>query len=159
MNTSARVGVVMRIPPPFLFVVTFFMGLGMQQLSPLTIGSTSLAGAARFAGFGLVVAGLLLELSSASIFLSRRTTIIPFGTAAHLVSSGPFRFTRNPMYLGLALIYVGVAGILYELWPLGLLPLPVLVMDRIVIPFEEARLQAVFGDVFQKYCARVRRWI
>jgi protein-S-isoprenylcysteine O-methyltransferase Ste14 len=149
----------MRIPPPLLFVVTFIIGLGVQHLAPLTIGSTGFAGAAWFAGLGLVVAGLLLVLDSASIFLSRRTTIIPFGTAVHLVSNGPFRLTRNPMYLGLALMYVGAAGILYDLWPLLLLPLPMLAMHRIVIPFEEARLQAVFGDAFQKYCATVRRWI
>jgi protein-S-isoprenylcysteine O-methyltransferase Ste14 len=159
MNTSDRVSTVMRIPPPLLFVVTYFVGVAVQRFAPLTIDSTSLAGAARFAGLGLVAAGLLLILSSVGIFLSTRTTIIPFGTAAHLVSSGPFRFTRNPMYLGLALIYVGVAGILFEPWPLALLPLPLLVMDRIVIPFEEARLQAVFGDAFETYCARVRRWI
>jgi protein-S-isoprenylcysteine O-methyltransferase Ste14 len=159
MNTSTRVGVVMRIPPPLLFVATFFIGLGVQRLVPLTVGSTSLAGAARFAGLGLVAAGLLIALSSVGIFLSTRTTIVPFGTAAHLVSNGPFRFTRNPMYLSLALIYVGVAGIVFELWPLVLLPLPILVMDRIVIPFEETRLQAVFGGAFQRYCARVRRWV
>ncbi len=149
----------MLIPPPLLFVVTFFIGLGVQRLVPLTIGSASIAGAAQVAGIALVVTGLLLIISSVSIFLSTRTTIIPFGTAAHLVSNGPFRFTRNPMYLGLALVYVGVVGILFELWPLVLLPLPILVMDRIVIPFEEARLQAVFGVAFRKYSGKVRRWI
>lgn len=159
MSTSARVGAIIRIPPPLLFVVTYFIGLGVQRLVPLTIGSTSLPGAVRFAGLGFVVAGLLLTLSSVGIFLSTHTTIIPFGTAAHLVSSGPFRFTRNPMYLGLALIYIGMAGIGSELWPLVLLPLPMLVMDRIVIPFEEARLQAVFGDAFRQYCGKVRRWL
>jgi protein-S-isoprenylcysteine O-methyltransferase Ste14 len=159
MTESARVSAIVRIPPPLLFAMTFFIGHGLQQHLSLTIGSASVARAAWFAGVGFVVAGLLLVLSSASIFLSKRTTIIPFGTAAHLVSSGPFRFSRNPMYLGLALIYVGVAGILPEVWPLLLLPLPMLAMDRIVIPFEEARLQAVFGDSFLKYCAAVRRWI
>jgi protein-S-isoprenylcysteine O-methyltransferase Ste14 len=159
MNTSTRAGVVMRIPPPLLYVVSFFVGLGMQRLAPLTYGSASLAKAAWYAGLGLIGTGLLIVLSSVGMFLLTRTTIIPFGTAAHLVSNGPFRFTRNPMYLGLALIYVGVAGILSEPWPLVFLPLPLLVMDRIVIPFEEARLQAVFGAAFQQYCGKVRRWI
>jgi len=159
MNTTAHVSVIMRVPPPLFFLGTFFAGLGVQRLVPLTIDSTNLAGLARFAGLGLVASGLLLALASVSIFLPTRTTIIPFGTAAHLVSSGPFRFTRNPMYLGLALIYMGVAGILSELWPLLLLPLPLLVMDQIVIPFEETRLQAVFADAYQRYCAKVRRWV
>jgi protein-S-isoprenylcysteine O-methyltransferase Ste14 len=149
----------MRIPPPLLFVVTFFIGLGLQRLAPLTIDSASLAAAGRLIGFGFIAAGLLLVLSSVGIFVSTRTTIIPFGTAAHLVSSGPFRVTRNPMYLGLVMIFIGVAGVRSDLWPLILLPLPVLAMDRIVIPFEEARLQAVFGDAFEKYCGRVRRWL
>jgi protein-S-isoprenylcysteine O-methyltransferase Ste14 len=159
LATSARISPVMRIPPPLWFVVTFLAALGAQRFVPLTIGATSLTAAAHFAGLALVAAGLLLGLSSISIFLSARTTIIPFGTAKQLVANGPFRFTRNPMYVGLALLYVGVAGILVELWPLILLPLPILVMDRIVIPFEEARLQAVFAEAYHKYCTTVRRWI
>jgi len=149
----------MRIPPPLLFVATFLAGIGIQRLAPLRIDSAGLADAARYAGFVFVAAGLLFILSSIGMFLETRTTIIPFGKASHLVSRGPYRFTRNPMYLGLVLAYIGVAGILAAPWPLILLPLPTLVIHRIVIPFEEARLREIFGDTFASYCERVRRWI
>ena len=88
-----------------------------------------------------------------------RTTIIPFGTASNLITRGPYRFTRNPMYLSLVLVYIGVAGMLTLVWPLLLLPLPVVIINTIVIPFEEARLQDVFGAEFAQYCSNVRRWL
>jgi protein-S-isoprenylcysteine O-methyltransferase Ste14 len=159
MSASPDIRFVMRIPPPLLFVLTFFAGVGMQRLAPLSINSTTLATAARLAGFGSIAAGMLLMLSSVGLFLETRTSIVPFGTASHLVSRGPYRFTRNPMYLGLVLVYIGVSGILFEVWPLILLPLPLLLIHRIVIPFEESRLREIFGDVFVTYCERVRRWI
>ncbi len=159
MNASTHPGFVMRIPPPLMFVVTYFAGVGLQRLLPFDVGSPGLVEIAHYAGFGLIAAALLLMLSSVGIFLRARTTIIPFGAAARLVSSGPYRLTRNPMYLGLVLAYVGIAGVRGEIWPLVLLPLPVLVIHRIVIPFEEQRLLEIFGDAFRQYCARVRRWI
>lgn len=149
----------MRIPPPLLFVATFLAGAGLQRLAPLGTLPASLAGAARFAGFGLIVVALLLMLSSVGMFLGSRTTLIPFGNASRLIASGPYRITRNPMYVGLVLLYVGVAGVLSEPWALILLPMPVLIIHRIVIPFEEKRMLEIFGDTFASYCDRVRRWI
>jgi protein-S-isoprenylcysteine O-methyltransferase Ste14 len=149
----------MRIPPPLLFVATFFAGVGMQRLLPLGIDSASLAHVARVAGFGSLAAGVLIMLASVVMFLKTRTTIIPFGKASRLVANGPFRLTRNPMYLGLVLAHAGMAGVLAEPWALILLPLPVLIVHKIVIPFEEARMLEIFGDAFRQYCARVRRWI
>lgn len=159
LNAPPRTGFIMRIPPPLLFVATFLAGAGLQRLAPLGTAPANLATAAGFAGFGLIAAALLLMLSSVGMFLGSRTTLIPFGNASRLIASGPYRITRNPMYLGLVLLYVGVAGVLGEPWTLILLPLPVLLIHRIVIPFEEARMRQIFGDTFASYCDRVRRWI
>ncbi|MEO6993639.1 MAG: isoprenylcysteine carboxylmethyltransferase family protein, partial [Lacunisphaera sp.] len=109
-------------------------------------------------GIGLVVGGVLLMLSCIAIFRMARTTLVPFGTATNLITRGPYRFTRNPIYLSLTLIYLGMVGLLVQPWPLLLLPLPLVIINRIVIPFEEARLRTVFGDAFQQYCAKVGRW-
>jgi len=149
----------MRFPPPLLFVVTFFAGVGLQRLAPIGPGPAGLADIAGIVGFVAIAAGLLLMVPSVLMFVASRTTIIPFRKASHLQSRGPYRFTRNPMYLGLVLVYLGVAGVRAEAWPLILLPVPVLVMHRVVIPFEEARLREIFSEAFAAYCARVRRWI
>ena len=159
MNTSVPVPLLMRIPPPVLFALTFLAGIGLQRVIPLTVDSPSLVQGSHVAGVVLAGCGLLILLSCSRIFLKARTTVVPFRAASSLVTYGPYRFTRNPMYVSLVLIYISVAGILAQIWPLLLLPLPALILDRIVIPFEETRLREIFGDAYQQYFAKVRRWI
>ena len=89
----------------------------------------------------------------------RRTTLNPAGQPAHLVVTGAHAWSRNPMYLALTLIYVGLAPALGEAWPLILVVLPWAAMNWVVIPFEEARLRETFAQTYVDYCRRVRRWI
>jgi protein-S-isoprenylcysteine O-methyltransferase Ste14 len=149
----------MRIPPPLLFLMTFLAGIGLQHLAPLAVHSAGLAKIEHIVGGGLLGLGVLLALSCVLIFFSVRTTLIPFGAASNLVVRGPYRLTRNPMYVSLVLAYVGLVGILTQIWPLILLPLPVAVVNGIVIPFEEARLREIFGQAYEQYCTKVRRWV
>ncbi len=67
--------------------------------------------------------------------------------------------TRNPMYLGVTIAYIGLSLIFRRIIPLALLPLPVLLMNCAVIPYEEGRLRERFGDAYVEYCGRVRRWL
>jgi len=149
----------MHIPPPFWFAAAFFAGWGAQFLVPLTAHSPTLAGISRSVGVGLLVCGVVLALSCFVMFQLARTTVIPFGRVSSLVTRGPYRFTRNPMYVSLVLAYLGGAGLLVSLWPLILLVVPLAVVNWIVIPFEEKRLREAFGNVYEAYCARTRRWI
>jgi len=143
-----------------LFVLTFLAGVGLQRLSPIGVSSDRLLRVAHVVGIGLIAAGVLLALSSVAIFLlMARTTLIPHGSASKLVNWGPYRFTRNPMYVSLVTVYLGVAGALGQVWPLVLLALPVALIHRITIPFEEARMRSLFGDEFDQYCSQTRRWI
>jgi protein-S-isoprenylcysteine O-methyltransferase Ste14 len=111
------------------------------------------------AGIALVVMAALLLVPAPALFLRNRTTIIPHADARRLVTSGPYRLTRNPMYLALTIAYVGVALAMNLLWPLPFLILPLWVLDRKIIPFEEANLARIFGAEYRAYRARVRRWI
>jgi len=157
--TNVRVPLAMRMPPPLLFVVTFFAGLGLERLLPLASYASSFAEASRDVGVALLAGGALLALSCVVMFMVVRTTIIPFRTASSLITRGPYRFTRNPMYLSLVLVYLGAAGTIVQPWPLILLPVPVAIVGAIVIPFEEARMREAFGSAFDEYRAKVRRWI
>lgn len=159
MKTSARIHHVMHIPPPLIFLLAFIAGIGLQHIAPLPVYPESIVKVGYIIGITLVGLGLLLGLSCLGIFLSARTTFLPFGTAKKLVTWGPYRFTRNPMYVSLVITYIGVIGIYALVWPLLLLPLPVIIINKKVIPLEEARLLEVFGDAFQQYCKRARRWI
>ena len=156
---GARIHPLMNIPVPWMYVITFLAGIGLQYLVPLAISAADVLLISRIAGMVLIAGGVLLAFSSLGIFRAARTTTVPFETPSKLVTWGPYRFTRNPMYVGLALTYVGVAGIQAQLWPVILLFLLVIYIDKIVVPVEEARLRDVFGDAYEQYCARVRRWI
>lgn len=144
------------IPPPALYLLAFVVGLAIDRAvpwRPLWMHSSG------WIGWLLIALGLVLGPMSAALFLLRRTTLIPTARPSTLVTTGAYRISRNPMYLGLALIYCGLAIVLGYAWPLIALPIPLLVMSRVVIPAEEAHLQQVFGDAFSRYCQRVRRWL
>jgi len=148
----------MRVPVPWVFVLTYLLGAALESIRRSTIlveaGLVStVAGAILFAA-GAVIAGWGLV-----IFYKARTTTVPGKSSLTLVTWGPYRLTRNPMYVGLTLAYLGEAGLLKQIWPVLLLPLTIGYLHWVVIPVEEARLKEVFPDKYEQYRSRVRRWI
>jgi protein-S-isoprenylcysteine O-methyltransferase Ste14 len=111
--------------------------------------------------FGLipVAAGIWLNLSADGAFHRAGTTVRPYEQSAALMTEGVFRVSRNPMYLGFALLLAGVAILLGSLTPWIVLPLFVLLMERLYIALEERMLKARFGSEWDAYAERVRRWI
>jgi protein-S-isoprenylcysteine O-methyltransferase Ste14 len=101
---------------------------------------------------GLLVAAILA-------FRRARTRPEPWKPSTALVVDGPYRFTRNPMYLGFTLIYAGIALLANSSWPFVLLPGVLVVMQWFVIRREERYLERKFGDAYRAYCASVRRWV
>jgi protein-S-isoprenylcysteine O-methyltransferase Ste14 len=147
----------MHIPVPWVFVLTYLIGVVIELARPRVMGGvlhgTGAVGGVLFA-LGALVAGWSLRL-----FRKARTTTVPGQTSSNLVTSGPYRFGRNPMYVGLVLAYLGEAGMLKQLWPVVLLPLTIAYLSWVVIPVEEARLRDAFGEKYEQYRASVRRWI
>lgn len=159
MKTEAGdVSPVMRIPVPWVFILAYLIGVVVQLYVPIAVASRVVV-PARIAGLILVALGVLVAFSALGIFKKRHTTTIPFETPTTLVTSGPYRFTRNPMYVGLTIVYIGVAGTRLEMWPLIVLPFLLAYVNFQVIPVEERRLRAVFGNAYEEYAARVRRWL
>jgi protein-S-isoprenylcysteine O-methyltransferase Ste14 len=109
----------------------------------------------------LICGGLWLVLDGGAMLRFRRagTSMVPLNPSTALVVSGPYRFTRNPMYLGMAFLYVGLAFALGVIWALFLLPLVIAAVDQLVIAREEAYLVRKFGQPYCDYMARVRRWL
>lgn len=145
----------MYVPVPWVFVLAYLAGVGLERAVPTPAGPEWV----RFAGAVLFAAGGGLAAWCLVLFRAARTTTIPGEASNLLVTRGPYRFSRNPMYVALSLAYLGEAGILLQAWPLLLLPLTLVYLDRIVIPVEEARLAEVFGEAYAVYRARVRRWL
>ncbi len=143
-------------PPPLLYLVPLVLGLTADHWWPF---DTSLPTLARW-----IVAALCLGLSGLLVaailaFRRARTHPEPWKPTTALVVDGPYRFTRNPMYVGFTLIYTGIALLADSAWPLLLLPAVLLVMQRFVIRREERYLERKFGDAYRAYCASVRRWV
>jgi protein-S-isoprenylcysteine O-methyltransferase Ste14 len=164
MNEVRRAGerkpfrVMMRIPVPWVFVLTYLMGVGMEYVLPLHVAALSVPGV-RVGGGMVFVVGAVIAGWGLLTFKRARTTTVPGRASCRLVTWGPYRWSRNPMYVGLCLAYVGEAGILGQIWPLVFLPLTVAYLNWVVVPVEEAKLSEVFAGDYDRYRARVRRWI
>jgi len=147
-----------RIPPPFIYVAGFGLGWLLHRWWPLPI--TASASRVRVVvAAACIVIWLAFMFGAFVMFLRARTAIIPNRPAASLVTSGPYRFTRNPMYVSLVALYIGVTLIIDSWWPLLLLPVVVLVIQRAVIAREERYLASAFPAEYAAYRQRVRRWL
>lgn len=155
MSESAdRAGII--APPPLIFLMTVLAGIVLQAYWPLTL----LAGPiGTLLGGMLVSGGLALGLICIRCMRDGNTTANPYAATTAVVVHGPYRYSRNPMYVALALIQIGVALALDNLWILATLPGAVLVLHYGVITREEAYLLHKFGTTYADYLARVRRWL
>jgi protein-S-isoprenylcysteine O-methyltransferase Ste14 len=145
-----------RFPPPALYLAGILIGALMQHFTP----TPSLPRDVQLPlGIGLVLLGVAIIVAGASTIIGGGSTINPAGTAKHLMTGGIYRFTRNPMYLGLAIVHVGVAAWANSLWILVLLPIVIVLMNVLVIQREEAHLTRRFGAEYDAYRQRTRRWL
>ena len=140
------------LPPPLIFGALLALGLLLDS-DPLPLGPVSIGGMV-LAGGGVVLIGIALGL-----FRSSRTRPEPWQPASSLVDRGLYRFTRNPMYLGMAMLSLGIA-IAFASLPGAFLALTaLLIIDRAVVTREETYLKRRFGQDYIAYMARVRRWL
>ena len=145
-----------HVPPPLVYAAGLALGLWMSAWIP---SHWLPAAVSRAAGWALIAAALALATPSFYRFFRARTTVLPDRPASRLITSGPYRFTRNPLYVSQTLVYLGVAAWYQCVWALPLLVVVVLYIDRRVIRSEEGYLERRFGADYTRYCANVRRWI
>jgi protein-S-isoprenylcysteine O-methyltransferase Ste14 len=142
-----------------LFLLSYIAGEGLERIAPLPLTWLLSIRAAEVLGAFFFALGLIVVLISIATFVAAKTTPVPYRRPAALVIRGPYRLSRNPMYVGVTLIYLGVAAVRRVLWPVLLLPIPLALLNTFVIPQEESALRAAFGAAYERYCARVRRWL
>jgi protein-S-isoprenylcysteine O-methyltransferase Ste14 len=155
MDTSADSPGV-RFPPPLIYALAVLGGWLLNGRWPLPITSSS----ARSALAWLLVAGwAVLAASAIGLFRRKHTSMLPFRPATTLVTTGPYAFTRNPMYVSLAILAVAFALFLNTWWVVLLLIPVVLVVQQFVIVPEEHYLRRRFGPEYEAFTRRVRRWL
>lgn len=158
MNANDR-GPGVVIPPPLLFVGGFIVAWVLDRWLLFEIDDDGAGRAQVLVGAALLVAGVWFVAWAIVTLVRARTPVIPRRPARQLVRTGPYRFGRNPIYLGLAVGYVGLALLFNRAWPLVLLPVVLAVLLSQVIRREERYLGKKFGDAYADYGRQVRRWL
>lgn len=147
-----------RFPPPLMYASAIVAGLLMQRAVPVHLISTHSLAAAHAAAVVICAIGVLLSVTALRVFRRVGTSPIPMKPTTALTFDGPYRLTRNPMYLSLALVTLALALWLDVVWIAVALLAVVFVIDRAVIAREERYLERKFGEPYIAYKARVRRW-
>jgi protein-S-isoprenylcysteine O-methyltransferase Ste14 len=157
-TSSAERGAQVRFPPPLVFLFGILLGLVFDSVvmpAPVPVRrAVSVTG-----GLLLLAAGLSLIASARALFVRTGQSPIPWKPTPSLIGQGPYRYTRNPMYVGITLVEVGFGVAVNNLW-IAVFAVPALVIVHFmaVIP-EERYLTEKFGEPYRRYLAEVRRYL
>lgn len=144
------------LPPPIVLVLAIALSAFLHATYPIAIVVPS---PLDLVGIVVGLAGVALFVSAVRALAAAGTTVRPDGTPTALVRSGPYSFSRNPIYIGFALVALGVAIWFGSLAAFAGPIAFVVVIDRTEIPYEERKLRAIFDAAFDDFASRVRRWI
>lgn len=144
--------------PPLVYGAAIAAAILLQAYVPLMVEDTNIW-IARAAGGVLVLAAIVLDVWAMRTLLDCHTTILPNRCSTHLVTSGPYRFTRNPIYLGYTLATAGIGLAMLNPWCLVTAMIAAGVTNMIAIKREELHLLSRFGIDFERYCNGTARWI
>jgi protein-S-isoprenylcysteine O-methyltransferase Ste14 len=153
---SSRSGADVHVPPPLVYAAPLALAWAVDRLVPWRMPGS---GWRRGAGWVLVAAGQAMGAAGVTTFQGQGTSTIPGRPASALATTGPYMYTRNPMYLGLTVSYLGGSLLLGTWWAPLALPAIVAFVDRNVIRREEAYLRQRFGAAYEEYSKHTRRWI
>ena len=142
-------------PPPLIFALALILGWLLGRAVPLPFLPAAIA---PWAGGGLIVAALVLAGAALREMRRARTAVDPYTPSTALVRTGPFARSRNPIYVALFLLSLGLALLINGPWCALLLVPALLVLRRFVIAREESYLHRRFGDDYRRYCAATPRW-
>jgi len=142
-------------PPTYLLIAIFLIVILHFTLPVMTLVPMPWT----LLGVIPIAIGILINLNADKTFHQADTPVCPFEASAVLVTYGPYRFTRNPMYLGFTLVLFGVSTLAGSLTPFVIVLAFALLMDRMFIQMEEQKLASTFGAHWQEYKSRTRRWL
>jgi len=156
MKSVMRQGPGIKLPPPIIYVTALFLGLALNYFFPITL-------LPDVWGWGIGIAFMVISGVMASFVVIRykksKTTFDVRKIATVLITDGLNRYSRNPGYVALTLLYLGIGFVLNNIWVLGLTVPLLLIIDLWIIRREEHNLKEIFGEEYLQYKSRVRRWI
>ncbi len=143
-------------PPPVMYLLCLLAGFLVDYFVPVELLPN---GVQYIIGGVLIVGGLAINLSGIIQFRKFETNVRPDRPSSALIVTGPYRFTRNPLYVGLFLVYAGIAVASDSVWVLALLIPIMLITQILIVPREERYMERRFGGEYLEYKGRVRRWL
>ncbi len=152
--TESDVEIDVPFSPPLVYIGLLIVGIVIGNFVPIPVPSSVFAPAV---GISLALVGVYLLVTSDRAF-ARADTPPDFRPVKAVVTEGPYRYTRNPMYISFSLIYAGVGVAFESLVALLLLFAAIVLIDRMIIPREEKYLEQRFGEEYLRYKSKVRRW-
>ncbi|MEM7351745.1 MAG: isoprenylcysteine carboxylmethyltransferase family protein [Acidobacteriota bacterium] len=159
MSNTNRDAAAVRFPPPFLFLTS----IGLASLVHRFVQPWPLVGLEgspqKALGLALVVAGLGLAITALGLFRRTGQNPEPWKPTPSILIVGVYRYTRNPMYVAMAIVQIGVGLGLGNLWIVAFTALSLVAVFFVAVRPEEAYLEGKFGDEYLAYKARVRRWL
>ncbi len=156
MSSDARDCPGVVAPPPLIYAAGLGVGMLCERLLPSAALPTLVTGAL---GAALIFLGMALMGLGLWTLRCVGTPVNPYAATTALAMDGPYRYSRNPLYVALTLLYLGISLTAGGLWSLALLPAVLFIIQRGVIAREERYLEAKFGHIYLEYKARVRRWL
>jgi protein-S-isoprenylcysteine O-methyltransferase Ste14 len=151
-------GAKVNFPPPLVYVAFTVLGIIFRYaLFPIALSAH--LSIYRWAGVAVLSMGLFLAISARILFSRTGQSPIPWKPSPELLLQGPYQFTRNPMYVGVALIQFGLGLALNNLWISILAPVSLLVVHFLAVLPEEKYLSEKFGDSYRAYTSKVRRYL
>jgi len=147
---------VRKILPPVWLLLTIAAGYGFHKLMPLV---QLFPEPWKYGGAVLIVLGTVMAATAANLFKRAHTPVIPFHPSTALVTTGWYRFSRNPMYLGMVLVACGVAIVQGSVGAWLPVPLFIAILQLRFIRGEERFLEGIFGEDYRRFKTRVRRWL
>ncbi|HEY8782620.1 MAG TPA: isoprenylcysteine carboxylmethyltransferase family protein [Mucilaginibacter sp.] len=145
-------------PPPLIYALTFLLSILLERLfylSSAILHTTAL----KYIGGAFILIALLLSVPAIRQFVKSKNTLAPIRPANSLQTTGIYATTRNPMYLGLLCLYIGLIPLLGNLWTLILVIIVILIVTAAVIKPEERYLERRFGQSYAAYKLKARRWV
>ena len=158
-SNHVKANPLMTLPVPWVYVIAYLLGFGVQLLFPVEIRPVFWLSFTQAISIGLLVVGAILAVWAQWLFRKEHTTTDPNQTSSRLIISGPYRLSRNPMYVGLFLIFIGLSGVFTLVWSITCQIFVFCYLNWVVVPFEETQLNKSFGEKYIAYCKKAQRWI
>lgn len=157
MNTENDItGASVKFPPPFVFLISMIVAFGVQHFRPIDIGNSL---GFKFVGLVVVILGISIVIFIRRSFHRVETNIEPWKPTNKIISTGFYAYSRNPIYIALCLVSIGLGILFNSFWILISFIPSIVIVYYIAIKKEEVYLEKKFGEEYNLYKKKVRRWL